>query len=80
MNLDNSDDPITTREAFLAMAEFIWRFERRAGDDLITLLADIGLMPDGGPTDPAAWDDWVECVAYVKSGRMPRSIWGDDSG
>jgi hypothetical protein len=58
---------ITEREAFLAMTLFLNRFAERAGDDLLTLLGDITLMPDGGPFDPAAWEDWLSCVESIKS-------------
>lgn len=63
---------LTERQAFLAMSEFLWRYARRAGNDLITLLGDIELEADGCPTDPAAWDDWLECVQHVKAGLPPR--------
>jgi hypothetical protein len=59
---------LTEREAFLAMSEFLWQYAQRAGDDLITLLGDTKIQPDGGPTDPAAWQDWLECVEHVRSG------------
>lgn len=54
------------REAFAALSLFLSRFAERAGDDLATLLMDITLMPDGGTVDPAAWDDWLDCVRSVK--------------
>lgn len=63
---------LTEQQAFLAMSEFLWQYARRAGDDLITLLGDIGLEADGRPTDPAAWEDWLECVEHVKEGLPPR--------
>ena len=56
------------REAFEAMSRFIWQYANRAGDDLITLIGDIQIEADGGPTDPAAWTDWLECVRTVKEG------------
>jgi hypothetical protein len=64
---------LTERQAFLAMSDFLWQYARRAGDDLITLLGDIGLESDGNPTDPAAWDDWLKSVRHVKTGLPPRS-------
>jgi hypothetical protein len=67
-----SDDSLTGHEAFLAMSEFLWQYARRAGDDLITLLGDIEIRPDGLPTDRAAWSDWLECVQHVKAGLPPR--------
>ena len=65
--------PLSEREAFLVMSEFLWQYARRAGDDLITLLSDVGLESDGQPHDPAAWTDWLECVRHVKLGLPPRT-------
>ena len=62
---------LSDKEAFLVMTEFVWQYERRMGDDLITLLGD-DIEADGNPTDPAAWDDWLDCVRYVKAGLPPR--------
>jgi hypothetical protein len=71
---ETSDEAVTLtpREAFLVMSEFVWQHARSAGDDLITLLGDIELEADGNPTDPAAWDDWLDCVRHVKAGLPPR--------
>jgi len=55
------------------MTDFIWEFAQRAGDDLMTLIGDTGIEADGGPTDPAAWDDWLASVAKIRSGKAPRS-------
>lgn len=63
---------LTEREAFLAMSEFIWRFACRAGDDLLTLVGDTDLLDDGEPTDPAVWDDWMECIRAVRAGAPLR--------
>jgi hypothetical protein len=54
------------REAFLAMSRFLWQFANRAGDDLVTLLGDIAIDAAGETNDPAAWDDWMDCVKWVK--------------
>jgi hypothetical protein len=58
---------LNEHEAFRAMSIFLDQFADRAGDDLLTLLGDIALRSDGGTFDPAAWDDWVRCVAMVKA-------------
>ena len=68
----HGDQELTEEQAFAAMAEFLWQYARRAGDDLITLLGDIEPEADGRPTDPAAWDDWLDCVRHVKAGLPPR--------
>lgn len=62
------DEQFSARESFLAMSEFVWRFGCRAGDDLMTLIGDTHLESDGWPTDPAAWDDWLDCLDSVRSG------------
>jgi hypothetical protein len=67
------EDLLTPRQAFLAMTDFIWEFAQRAGDDLMTLIGDTGIEADGGPTDPAAWDDWLASVAKIRAGKAPRS-------
>ena len=66
------NDLISTRQAFLAMTDFVWQFAQRAGDDLLTLIGDTGIESDGGPTDPAAWDDWLDSVAKIMAGKPPR--------
>jgi hypothetical protein len=62
------DFALDESEAFQVMTYFVWQFANRAGNDLLTLLGDIHGEPDGGPTDPAAWQDWLDCVRAVKSG------------
>lgn len=62
-------DGLSEREAFDAMSLFLEQFAARAGDDLITLLGDVQLQEDGQPTDPAAWADWLACVAQIRSRR-----------
>jgi len=65
-------DGLTEREAFDAMSLFVRQFADRAGDDLLTLLGDIEILEsDNMPTDRAAWQDWLECVAEVKRRRSP---------
>ncbi|GAA5018894.1 hypothetical protein GCM10023317_60730 [Actinopolymorpha pittospori] len=72
-SLPPDQELLTSRQAFLAMSDFIWQFAQRAGDDLLTLIGDTTLEADGGPTDPAAWDDWLASVAKIKAGKTPRS-------
>jgi hypothetical protein len=59
------------------MTLFVNQFADRAGDDLLTLLGDISLRR-ATTSDPAAWGDWLACVAEVKerglSGPQP---WSD---
>jgi hypothetical protein len=58
---------LSEHEAFRAMTLFLTQYYERAGDDLATLLADIGIEANGQTLDPAACDDWVRCVHAVKA-------------
>lgn len=66
---------LSEQEAFLAMTLFIEQFASTAGDDLATLAADIFLESDGSPVDPAAWDDWLECVKAAKGQPAEADTW-----
>ncbi len=57
---------MSEREAFIAMKLFLEQFYAHAGNDMETLIADITLQADGQPLDPAAWGDWMRCVAETK--------------
>jgi hypothetical protein len=58
---------LAEQEAFRAMTLFLTQYYERAGDDLVTLLADIGMETDGQTLDPAAWHDWMRCVDAAKA-------------
>ncbi|MEP6666995.1 MAG: hypothetical protein ABJA81_11150 [Nocardioidaceae bacterium] len=48
-------DGLTDREAFDAMSRFLRNFADGAGDDLLTHLGDVEILPsDNMPGDPAA--------------------------
>jgi hypothetical protein len=55
---------MSERDAFEAMTRFLTEYHRRAGDDLVTLLADIGMDPTAGP-----WTPRRGTTAFVASGR-----------
>jgi hypothetical protein len=57
---------ISEREAFIALRLFLEQFYARAGNDMETLIADVTLEADGEPLDPAAWGDWLRCIAAAK--------------
>ena len=48
------------------MSLFLDHYYGEAGDDLMTLMADISIEADGGTLDPAAWEDWMDSVRTVK--------------
>ncbi len=59
---------LDAHEAFAAMRLFVDRYaERAVGYDLVDLLGDIHELGDGRPADPAAWEDWLQCVTDVKA-------------
>lgn len=54
-------------EAFQAMAVFL---ERCGVDDVLSVLLDIGLNPDGTTHDPASWPEWLAAVHDVRKGMV----------
>lgn len=60
--------------AFKAMGFFLAQYYQRAGNDMETLIADISLEADGEPLDPAAWDDWLECIRLATEGKGSGSL------
>ena len=57
---------LSDRQAYAVMREFLTRYYERTGsDDVGSLLGDLQLLQDGGSADPAALDDWNDCVAFV---------------
>lgn len=57
---------LNEREAFIAMSLFLERYYQTTGGQLAVLLADIYVGPDEITGDPAAWADWLSCVAEAK--------------
>ncbi len=63
---------LTELEAFDAMRAFLEAYWRRglcSSDDLAVLLGSVSrnIWTDGGPGDPAQWNDWLKAVETVKS-------------
>lgn len=57
---------LTERKVFEAMVLFLEGFyERTQSDDVGGLLSDLMMLEDGTTADPAAWEDWIECVQKV---------------
>jgi hypothetical protein len=40
-------------------------YSRTQSDDVGWLLSDLMMLEDRRTADPAAWDDWMECVRKV---------------
>jgi len=63
-----SEARLSSREAYLAMFEFLRHHDERGPTDVIGgLLGSLSLLPDGGTADPAAWLDWQKAVETVLS-------------
>lgn len=56
---------LNEREAFEVMTRFLTAFYKRTNGDMATLMADIEMLADGRPNDPAAWSDWMQYVEEV---------------
>lgn len=37
-------------------------YEQTSSDDAASLLGETAFLADGSTADPAAWEDWMECV------------------
>lgn len=65
---DAGRDPLTVREAYLAMLDYLCVYAERAGDDLLTLVVGSSLEADGEPFDPGALSDYLESVERARAG------------
>jgi hypothetical protein len=64
-------DPVTDKEAFLAMFAFLEDYYARTKSaDVGALLGSISLVPDGGTADPALWQDWEKALQKAKEGAV----------
>jgi hypothetical protein len=77
MNSDGKEEThhqLSEREAFQAMVLFVNRYAYAAeGNDIVGLMSESFIESDGGPTDPALWDEWLDCVRQVKTDQPPGS-------
>ena len=69
-------DDVNEREAYLAMALFIWEYDARTGGkaSIFDMKTDLVLDIHGNSLDPAARSDWVDCVEKIRSGDVPAEI------
>ena len=58
-------DTLTIQQAFLEDY-----YERTQSDDVGALLGDLQCMEDGVPADPAAWQDWLDCVKSLSNALL----------
>lgn len=61
---------LTTRQAFNAMRRFLENhYKRTSSNDIGSLLGDISFLQDYSTADPAAWEEWIDCVEKVLEGK-----------
>lgn len=65
--MDNSTQQLpTSRQAYLAMFEFLRQYyERGQSDQIGGLLGDLSLLSDGSSADAAQWLNWETAVSNV---------------
>ncbi len=67
----NGDKTITEEQAFEAMIDLLVEiYERTNSDDLGSFLGDLLHGDYGSTSDPAAWEDWEQCLQQVVSERQ----------
>ena len=50
-------------EAFQAMCCFLEKYyDQTSSDDIGSLLGEMELLEDQSTADPAAWEDWINCI------------------
>jgi hypothetical protein len=64
-------DPVTEKEAFLAMYAFLADYyERTKSNEVGGLLGSLSLLPNGSTADAAMWDDWQKALQKAKDGTV----------
>jgi len=64
--VEDSEQRLTQRQAYLCMFEFLRRhYERGPSDEVGGLLGNLSLLSNGGTADPAYAGDWAAAVAAV---------------
>lgn len=66
-----NDELVTLSVAFDAMTHFLDAWWRRGGetsDDVAIILSGLDRLEDGGPLDPAFWDDFLNAVDVASRG------------
>ncbi len=59
-------EKLTYLESFKAMNCFLVKhYEQTSSEDIGSLLGEIQLLEDGKTADPAAWEDWINCIQLI---------------
>ncbi|MBF2049629.1 MAG: hypothetical protein EDM05_043410 [Leptolyngbya sp. IPPAS B-1204] len=64
-------EKLTEKQAFEAMVLFLEGFyQRTQADEIGGLLSDLLMAENGTTADPAAWQDWMDCVQRVLAAKQ----------
>jgi hypothetical protein len=67
---------LTDKQAYAVMVLFLeGYYERTKAEDIGMLLSDLPFLDDGDTADPAAWEDWSQCVQTVLDAARSESSW-----
>ena len=73
-----SEIRLSSRQAYLAMFEFLRRhYDRGPTDEIGGLLGSLSLMADGSTADPALWPDWEAAVTSVLAAERSGQGYGE---
>jgi hypothetical protein len=64
-------EKIDIEQAYRVMLCFLEDYLSRGDSDVSIFLATYAYpLPDGRPSDPAAWEDWLNAVEAVRGGKF----------
>jgi hypothetical protein len=64
-------EKLTEKQAFEAMVLFLEDFyQRTQANEIGGLLSDLLMAENGTTADPAAWQDWMDCVQQVLAAKQ----------
>ena len=67
---------LTIKQAYAATVLFLdLYYQHTKSEDVAIVLSGMKLLPDGMSVDPAAWEDWIECVQRVQTATQTPDEW-----
>ena len=68
-------DKLSYLEAFRVMTCFLEKYyEQTSSVDIGSLLGEIQILEDEKTADPAAWEDWINCIQKINQGRVQKRL------
>ena len=76
-NYLNINDPLLSRtlslaDAYRILERFIVQYNDRGESDTVSLLTDVGLLPDGTTCDPVQLHDFLLCASEILDAKGPK--------